>query len=216
VEGHQLASPSRVSALGDSREHPSTRGSYARTWRPCPHMREQPIQRWPSGDWIESPPPTAYNVEPSGNIPPPCLQKTRRGKGNMMALTPQMTWAWVPTTHTSGHRTRLVYNPPPCSCGPWSGEGDAMPREPESFLRPEDPVASCSPVVGKGRLGPTTLLRVASVETVEAPARMPAQGGPSMPSCGREGINGSGVSCRPVANHINASFVYYSSCRKKK
>ena len=89
----------------------------------------------------------------------------------MLALTPQMTWAWVPTTHTSGRRTLLVYTPPPCSCGPWSGEGDAMPRE------PEDPVASCSPVVGKGRLGPTTLLRVASVETVEAPARMPAQGG---------------------------------------
>jgi hypothetical protein len=135
----------------------------------------------------------------------------------MLALTPQMTWAWVPTTHTSGHRTRLVYNPPPCSCGPWSGEGDAMPRELESYLRPEDPVASCSPVVGKGRLGPTTLVRVALVETVEAPARMPAQGGASTPSHGgREGIDGSGVSRRPVANRINASFVYYSSRRKKE
>jgi len=130
----------------------------------------------------------------------------------MLALTPQMTWAWVPTTHTSGRRTGLVYNPPPCSCGPWSGEGDTMPREPG-----EDPVASCSPVVGKGRLGPTTLLRVASVETVEAPAWMPAQGGAATPSRGgREGIDGSGVSRRPEANRINASFVYYSSRRKKK
>ena len=134
----------------------------------------------------------------------------------MLALTPQMTWAWVPTTHTSGRRTGLVYNPPPCSCGPWSGEGYAMPREPESFLWPEDPVASCSPVVGKGRLGPTTLLRVASVETVEAPARMPAQGGATTPSLGgREGINGSGMSRRPETNRRNASFVYYSSCRKE-
>ena len=120
----------------------------------------------------------------------------------MLALTPQMTWAWVPTTHTSGRRTGLVYNPPPCSCGPWSGEGDAMPREPEDLLWPEDPVASCSPVVGKGRLVPTTLVRVASVETVEAPARMPAHIGASTSSRGgREGI-GTGVSRRP--------FLYYS------
>ena len=129
----------------------------------------------------------------------------------MLALTPQMTWAWVPTTHTSGRRTLLVYTPPPCSCGPWSGEGDAMPWE------PEDPVASCSPVVGKGRLGPTTLLRVASVETVEAPARMPAQGGASTPSRGgREGIVGTGVSRRPEANRRIASCVYYSYRRKRK
>ena len=129
----------------------------------------------------------------------------------MLALTPQMTWAWVPTTHTSGRRTLLVYTPPPCSCGPWSGEGDAMPRE------PEDPVASCSPVVGKGRLGPTTLLRVASVETVKAPARMPAQGGASTPSRGgREGIVGTGVSRRPEANRRIASCVYYSYRRKRK
>ena len=39
-----------------------------------------------------------------------------------------------------------------------------------------------------------TLLRVASVETVEAPARMPAQGGASTPSRGgREGIVETGV-----------------------
>ena len=79
---------------------------------------------------------------------------------------------------------------------------------------PEDPKASCSPIVGKGRLGPTTLLRVASVETVEAPARMPAHIGASTPSCGgREGI-GTGVSRRPEANRRIASFLYYSYRRK--
>ena len=133
----------------------------------------------------------------------------------MLALTPQMTWAWVPTTHMSGRRTGLMYNPPPCSCGPWSGEGDAMPREPEDLRWPEDPVASCSPVVGKGRLGPTTLLRVALVEMVKAPAWMPAQGGAATPSCGgREGIVGTGVSRRPEANRRIASFLYYSYRRK--
>ena len=132
----------------------------------------------------------------------------------MLTLTPQMTWVWVPTTHTSGRRTRLVYSPPPCSCGPWSGEGDTMPRELEDLLWPEDPVASCSPVVGKGRLGPTTLLRVASVETVEAPARMPAQGGAATPSRGgREGI-GTGVSRCPDGNWRIPSFLYYSYRRK--
>ncbi len=79
---------------------------------------------------------------------------------------------------------------------------------------PEDQKASCSPVVGKGRLGPTTLLRVALVETVEEPARMPAHGGATTPSRGgREGIDGSGVSRRPEENRRNASFVYYSSRR---
>ena len=77
------------------------------------------------------------------------------------------------------------------------------------------PKASCSPIVGKVRLVPTTLLRVASVETVEVPAQMAAQGGASMPSHGgREGIVGTGVSRRPEANRRIASFVYYSYCRK--
>jgi hypothetical protein len=31
----------------------------------------------------------------------------------MLALTPQMTWVRVPTTHTSGRGTVLVYTPPP-------------------------------------------------------------------------------------------------------
>jgi len=166
VEG-QCSSPSRASTLGDSRERPSTRGSHAQTWRPRPHMREQPIRRWPSGDWIESPPPTAYNVEPSGNIPPPCLQKTRRGEGNMMVLTPQRRWARVPSTHPSGMVRPLE------------------PRAPE-----RRPKASCSPIVGMGRLAPTTLFGLSSGETVEAPARMPVQGGAAMPSHGgREGID---------------------------
>ena len=89
-----------------------------------------------------------------------------------MALMLQMMWAWVPMTHTSGHRTGLMYNPPPRSCGSWSGEGDAIPREPEDLHWPEDLVASCSPIVGRGRLGLMTLVRVALVETVEAPAWM--------------------------------------------
>ncbi|KAL3777722.1 hypothetical protein ACHAW5_008951 [Stephanodiscus triporus] len=76
----------------------------------------------------------------------------------------------------------------------------------EDLLWPEDPVALCSPVVGKGRLGPTTLLRMALVETVEAPTRMPVQGGAATPSRGgREGIVGTGGKWgRPVA--VLASF----------
>ena len=78
------------------------------------------------------------------------------------------------------------------------------------------PKALCSPVVGKGRLVPTTLFGLSLGETVEAPARMPAQGGAATPSRGgREGIDGSGVSRRPEANRRNASFVYYSSRRKR-
>jgi len=78
------------------------------------------------------------------------------------------------------------------------------------------PKASCSPVGGKGRLVLTTLFGLLLDETVELPARMPAQGGAATPSRGgKEGIDGSGVSRRPEANHRNASFVYYSSCRKR-
>jgi hypothetical protein len=143
--------------------------------------------------WIESPPTTAYNIEPSENSPPPCSQKTRRSKGNMMVLTPQRRWARVPSTHPSG------------TVGP------LVPRASE-----RRPKALCSPVVGKGRLVPTTLFGLSLGETVEAPARMPAQGGAATPSRGgREGIDGSGVSRRPEANRRNASFVYYSSRRKR-
>ena len=61
-----------------------------------------------------------------------------------------------------------------------------------------------------------TLFGLSLGETIEAPARMPAQGGVATPSRGgREGIDGSGVSRRPEANCRNASFVYYSSRRKR-
>ena len=110
----------------------------------------------------------------------------------MMALTPQRIWARVPFTHPSG-KVELL-----------------LPKAPEQL-----PMASCSPVGCKGRLVPAALFSLASVETVEAPMRMPAQGGAATPSCGgREGINGSGVSRRPEANCRNASFVYYSFQRK--
>ena len=86
-----------------------------------------------------------------------------------------------------------------------------MPKAPERLL-----MALCSPVGGKGRLVPTTLYGLASGEMVEAPVRMPAQGGAATPSCGgREGIDGSGVSHRPEVNRRNASLVYYSSHRKR-
>jgi len=93
--------------------------------------------------------------------------------------------------------------------------GMVRPLEPRAPER--RPKASCSPIVGKGRLVPTTLFGLSSGETVEAPAQMPAQGGAATPSRGgRKGMDGSGVSRRPEANLINASFVYYSSRRKKK
>ncbi len=111
----------------------------------------------------------------------------------MMALMPRRIWARVPSTNQSGTVGPLVSR--------------ASERRPK---------ASCSPVVGKGRLVPTTLFGLSSGETVEAPARMPARGGAAMPSRGgREGIDGSGVSRCPEANRRNASFVYYSSRRKR-
>jgi hypothetical protein len=73
------------------------------------------------------------------------------------------------------------------------------------------PMASCSPVGGKGRLVPTTWVSLLSAETVEAPARMPAHIRASTSSCGgREGIDGTGVSRRPEAHRMRASFLYYS------
>jgi hypothetical protein len=73
------------------------------------------------------------------------------------------------------------------------------------------PMASCSPVGGKGRLVPTTWVSLSTAETVEAPARMPAHIRASTPSHGgREGIDGTGVSCRPQAHRMWASFLYYS------
>jgi hypothetical protein len=73
------------------------------------------------------------------------------------------------------------------------------------------PMASCSPVGGKGRLVLTTWVSLSTAETVKAPGRMPAHIRASTPSCGgREGINGTGVSRRPEAHRMWASFLYYS------
>ncbi len=92
--------------------------------------------------------------------------------------------------------------PPPCSQRAQGGKRN-MPLGP--------PMASYSPVGGKGRLVPTTWVSLLTAETVEAPARMPAHSRASTPSCGgREGINGTGGSRRSEAHHMWASFLYYS------
>ncbi len=79
------------------------------------------------------------------------------------------------------------------------------------------PMALCSPVGDKGRLVPMTWVSLLMAETVKASARMPAHNQASMPSCGgKEGIDGTGVSPCPEANHRIASFVYYSYCRNRK
>jgi hypothetical protein len=62
-----------------------------------------------------------------------------------------------------------------------------------------------------------TWVRLSTAETVEAPARMPAHIWASTPSHGgREGIDGTGMSCCPEANQRFASFMYYSYCRNRK
>jgi hypothetical protein len=73
------------------------------------------------------------------------------------------------------------------------------------------PMASCSPVGGKGRLVLTTWMSLSMAEMVKAPARMPVHIRASMPSRGgREGIDGTGVSRRLEAHRMWASFLYYS------
>jgi hypothetical protein len=73
------------------------------------------------------------------------------------------------------------------------------------------PMASCSPVGGKGRLVPTTWVSLLTAETVEAPVRLPAHIRASTPSRGgREGIDGTDASPSPEAHHMWASFLYYS------
>jgi hypothetical protein len=111
----------------------------------------------------------------------------------------------VPSTHTSNHAAVCGDFPPPCSQGTQGGER-------EMSLGP--PMASCSPVGGRGRLFLATLESELTGEMVKVPARMPAHGRASTPSRGgREGI-GTGVSRRPEANRRIASFLYYSYCRK--
>ena len=73
------------------------------------------------------------------------------------------------------------------------------------------PMASCSPVGGKGRLVPMTWVSLLTAEMVEAPERMPAHIWASTPSRGgREGIDGTGVSRRPEAHRLWAPYLYYS------
>ncbi len=75
--------------------------------------------------------------------------------------------------------------------------GPLMPKAPEG-----QPMASCSPACGGGRLFLATLESESTGEMVEVPARMPAHIGASTPSRGgREGI-GTGVNRCP--------FLYYS------
>jgi hypothetical protein len=98
--------------------------------------------------------------------------------------------------------------PPPCLQRAQGGERNVT-------LGP--PMASCSPVGGKGRLVPTTWVSLLTAEMVEVPARMPAHIRTSMPSRGgREGIDGTSVSHCPEANRRVASFVYYSYHRNLK
>ena len=79
------------------------------------------------------------------------------------------------------------------------------------------PVASCSPVGGKGRLVPTTWVSLLTAETVKAPAQVAVHIWASTPSHGgREGIDGTGMSRRPEANRRITSFVYYSYHRNRK
>ena len=114
-----------------------------------------------------------------------------------MALTPQRAWARVPSTRWSG------------PVDPRTQVGPLVPKAPEG-----QPMASCSPAGGGGRLFPATPESKSTGEMVEVPARMPAHSGASTPSCGgREGIR-TGMSRRPEANRRIASFLYYSYRRK--
>ncbi len=93
--------------------------------------------------------------------------------------------------------------------------GPVDPHTRVGLLVPEapdgQPMASCSPVGGRGRLFPETPESALMGETVEAPAWMPAHSGASPPSRGvREGIDGTGVSRRPETTRRIASFLYYS------
>jgi hypothetical protein len=99
-------------------------------------------------------------------------------------------------------RPRVGTSPPPCSQRAQGGERNML-------LGP--PMASCSPVGGKGRLVPTTWVSLSTAKTVKAPVWMPVHIRASTPSCGgREGIDGTGVSRRPEAHRMRASFLYYS------
>ncbi len=97
--------------------------------------------------------------------------------GNRIALTPQRAWARVPSTQLSD------------PVDPHTWVGPLVPEAPEG-----QPMASCSPAGGGGRLYPATPESESTGEMVEVPAQMPAHSRASTPSRGgREGI-GTGVS----------------------
>jgi hypothetical protein len=78
-------------------------------------------------------------------------------------------------------------------------------------------MALCSPVGGKGRLVPTTWVRMLTAEMVKEPAWMPAQNWASMPShFGREGIDGTSVSHPPKTFQRKASFCNILLYKKNK
>jgi hypothetical protein len=132
----------------------------------------------------------------------------RRPFCSQMAFSPWTNVVRVPSTHTSNRAAAHGDIPPPCSQRAQGGKRN-VPLGP--------PMASCSPVDGKGRLVPITWVSLSMAETVKAPAWMPAHNWVSMPSRGgREGIDGTGVSCCPEANHRVASFLYYSYSRNRK
>ncbi len=110
---------------------------------------------------------------------------------------PQRAWARVQSTRLSG------------PLDPRIQVGPLVPEAPEG-----QPMASCSPAGGWGRLFPATPESESTGEMVEGPARMPVHSGASTPSRGgREGI-GTGVSRRPEGNPRIASLLYYSYRRK--
>ncbi len=125
-----------------------------------------------------------------------------------MALMPQWTWVRLPSTLASNCAAAFGDFPPPCLQRAQGGK-----RNVPLGL----PMASCSPVMGKGRLVPMTWVSLSMAETVKVPARIPVHIRASTPSCvGREGIDGTGVSHRAEANRRIASFVYYSYHRNEK
>jgi hypothetical protein len=81
------------------------------------------------------------------------------------------------------------------------------------------PMDCCSPDVDKGRLLPTTPLRVLSVEPVEVPARMPAHEESSTPAsdhiCRGRHQKRTGVSRHSEGNRKIPPFLYYSNVETK-
>jgi hypothetical protein len=75
-------------------------------------LREQVRAPSTLGSHIKSPLLAAANDQPMECIPPPCSQRAQSGEGNAMSLTPQRTWARVPSTLASNGVATLVDFPP--------------------------------------------------------------------------------------------------------